>query len=169
MTREVYVGRVRSLVLLSLLNVVTLTLYWFIWFWRFNGELNRHEERRASPAGRWFLFLLVPVLGWFLAVWFAGRQVRRLQIRAGAERLNVPPHAAIWAALVPIVGWVAAAAALQAGANRIWLRLHDAYADETRLERRLECATCNHAFDVLLNPLVPVPVRCPACGHAGEV
>lgn len=169
MPDEVYVGRVRSLVVLLLLSLLTATLYWFIWFWRINAELYRHEGRTRSPAGRFILFLLVPVLGWFLATWFAGRQLRSLQRRAGVERTNVPLYASIWAGLVPILGWLVAAGSLQAGANRLWLQLADAFDHEAKLERTIQCPACEKPFAEFFNPFMPHSVKCPNCGRAGEI
>lgn len=164
-----YVGRVRSLVVLLSLSLVTLTIYWFVWFWRFNKELYLHEEKQGSGVGRWLLFLLVPFIGWFVAAWLAGRQLRRLQLRAGVETPTVPVYAASWAGLVPVFGWLGAAGALQAGANRLWLRVQQAFELEAKQERTLECPKCHAAFRGFVNVLMPEPRKCPSCGHSSEV
>lgn len=168
MASEVYVGRVRSSVLLVLASVVTLTIYWFVWFWKFNTELYRHEAKGGRAAGRWLLFLLVPVIGWFLAVWLAGRHLRRLQVRAEVERPTTPSLAASWAGLVPVVGWLVAAALLQSGGNRLWLRLRDAFEVDVKAERTIECGTCHHTFGAFLNPLFATRLTCPSCGRVSE-
>lgn len=166
---EVFVGRVRSVVLHLLFTVVTLGIYFFVWFAKLNRELERSVKHGASPAGRLVLFLLVPVVGWFVAVLLAGRSVRRVQLKAGSHRLIVPVYHAVWAALVPVLGWWIAMAYLQRGANRAWLKMDASMEPAAQQNTRIQCPDCDNLFVTLWNPLVPHATRCPHCGRVGDV
>lgn len=167
MSPELYVGRVRSVVLISLLIVVTGGLYFFVWFLQTNRELKRHLGEGVRPGGRLTLFILVPVIGWFLAIWWTGRNIRQAQLRAGTEAVLVPLYHGIWAALVPLLGWLIAAGYLQRGANRAWLKMGFAFETSSKTPTLIQCPDCDTRFAALLNPIFPRPVRCPQCGRAG--
>lgn len=169
MAVEVYIGRVRSVVLLVLLSVVTLGVYYFIWLFKVNRDLQRHLGDGVNPAGRLALFILVPVIGWFLTILFTGRSVRKVQIRAGNERLIVPSYHAVWAALVPIIGWFVAMGFVQRGANRAWLKLGAYFEPGVQQNTRIQCPDCDNIFVTLWNPVAGHAVRCPNCGRVGDV
>ena len=169
MTTELYVGRVRSVVLISLLTVLTVGIYFFIWFYQLNKDLQRHLGAKVNPMGRLLLFILVPVVGWFIATLLTGRSVRRAQLNASTESLIVPTYHAVWAAFVPVVGWLIAAGYLQRGANRAWLKINHVFETSTRSQATIECPDCDTRFATFFNPLLARPVACPQCGRAGEV
>lgn len=167
MATEVYVGRVRSVVLLMLLSLVTAGVYFFVWFYKANRDLARHFGSRVNPGGRLALFLLLPVVGWFLATFLTGRSVRRAQIHAGTDRQVVATYSAVWAGLVPILGWAFAAGALQHGLNRAWLGMSGTL--ETLRETSVQCPDCDNLFSAMFNPLMGRSVQCPKCGRVGDV
>lgn len=165
---EVYVGRVRSVVLLVLLSVITLSIYFFIWLYQVNRELSR-SLGKGSPGGRLALFLFVPVIGWFVAFLLTGRSVREAQIRAGNERIILPLYHAIWAALLPIIGWFIAMGYVQRSANRAWLKMDAYFESGSQQNTRVQCPDCESMFVTLWNPIVSHAVRCPQCGRVGDV
>ena len=169
MATELYVGRVRSVVLITLLTIITLGIYWFVWFYQVNRDLQKHLGSGVNPAGRLVLFILVPVVGWFVAVLLTGRSVRRAQLNASTESLTVPSYHAVWAALVPVVGWMIAAGYLQRGANRAWLKINHAFETSTRTQVTVACPDCDTRFATFFNPLLARPVACPQCGRSGDV
>lgn len=168
MASEVYVGRVRSLVPASALSLATLGLYFLVWFYQLNHEIRRHRGRGVEPMGLFALFLLIPVIGWFLAFMISGHQVRRVQESADADARTSPWYPALWG-LLPIVGWVTAAGILQAGANRAWARLHEDLGHATSEPVRLQCPDCAGQFAAFLTLPGPTHVACPQCGRAGDV
>jgi hypothetical protein len=148
--------------------VLTVTVNFFVWLFQINRELAR-SLGRGSAAGRLLLFLLVPVVGWFLAILFTGRSIRRVQVRAGNERLVQPALHAIWAGLVPVLGWFIAMGYLQRAANRAWLKMDSYFEPGSQQNARVECPDCDSIFVTLWNPVAPHAVRCPQCGRVGDV
>lgn len=165
---EVYVGRVRSVVLLVLLSVLTLGIYFFVWFFQVNRELAR-SLGKGSPGGRLALFIFVPIIGWFIAMHLTGRGVREAQIRAGTAHLIVPIYHSIWAALVPFIGWLVAMGYVQHNANRAWLKMDSYFEPGSQQNARVQCPDCDSIFVTLWNPIVSHAVRCPQCGRVGDV
>jgi uncharacterized protein DUF4234 len=165
---EVYVGRIRSSVTHALLAVVTLGLYFLVWHFLINRDLRRHRGRGSPPALLLLLFLLVPVLGWFLAVWLSAGALRKVQRGADADRLTGRLVPSLWS-LVPVIGWAFAGAILQSGSNRAWDRLHRELDHTTGAPTTVECPQCSHRQDILLNPFAPNAVVCPQCGRTGEI
>jgi hypothetical protein len=166
LANEIYVGRVRSVVLVTLLTLITLGIYYFIWLYKINDDLKRHHGR-GSPVGMVLLFLFVPVIGWFLALYLTGRAVKRAQLNAGVQHLTAPIYAGVWAGLVPVLGWLIAAGSVQHGANHAWLKMSRAFEDAGDVT--LECPDCDNRFTTFFNALVPHSVACPQCGRAGDV
>lgn len=169
MTSELYVGRVRSVVLITLLSVLTLGIYFLVWFYQLNKDLQRHLGSGVSPAGRLLLLIFVPVIGWFIAILLTGRSVRRAQLNANTESLIVPTYHAVWATLVPYLGFLIAAGYLQRGANRAWLKINNAFETATRSHVTIECPDCDTRFATFFNSLLARPVACPQCGRTGDV
>lgn len=165
---EVYVGRIRSLVLVVLLSLITAGIYFFIWYYQLNRELRKHLGRGPEPALLLALFILVPFIGWFIATWATGVTLRKVQRNADTDRMTNPAYAAIWS-LVPVVGWFFAAGFLQGGANRAWATLHATLDQASILPTHLECPQCHHGFEFFLNPIGTNPVACPACGRTGDL
>ena len=165
---EVYVGRVRSVVLLLILSVLTLGIYFFIWLYQINRELSR-SLGKGNPGGRLALFIFIPIIGWFVTLLLTGRSVREAQIRAGNERLIVPLYHGIWAALVPVIGWFVAMGYVQRGANRAWLKMDSYFEAGSQQNARVQCPDCDSIFVTLWNPIVSHAVRCPQCGRVGDV
>lgn len=167
MANEVYVGRIRSVVLLILLSLVTAGIYFFVWFYKANRDLQRHFQGRVNPGGRLALFLLLPIIGWFLAAYLTGRSVRRAQIHAGNDQQVVPLYGAIWAGLVPILGWAFCAGSYQRGLNRAWMSMGHVF--DTLRESSVQCPDCDNVFATLFNPLAGRSIQCPRCGRVGDL
>lgn len=161
-------GRIRNVVLHGVLAILTLGLYFFVWWTQLGMELRKHRGRGAHPIGLLVLFLLVPVLGWFFAVFISAVQVRSVQRHADADQNTSPWYPALWS-LVPVVGWAIAAGLLQSGANEAWAQLHRDLHRATTQVTTLECPECTVRFETSLNPLHSIMVTCPNCGKAGEV
>lgn len=168
MPNEVYVGRIRSSVTHALLTVATLGLYFYVWFFLINRDLRRHRGRGPHPALLLVIFLLLPVLGWFVAVWLSASSLRKVQRGADADKLTGRLIPSLWS-LFPILGWAFAGVVLQSGANRAWDRLHRELDRATVGPTTVECPQCSHRQDVLLNPFAPNAVLCPQCGRTGEI
>lgn len=166
---EVYVGRIRSAVLLIFLSILTLGLWAFVWLYQLNRDLKRHLKTGVNTEGRLTAFLLLPVIGWFFVFFLTGRSVRRAQLAAGTDRLAVPLYPAIFGSLVPVVGWVIALAYLQGHANVAWARMSSLFEPGSLADTTIQCPDCDTRFATLLNPLMPHPVRCPQCGRTGDV
>lgn len=165
---QVYVGRIRSVVGHGVLTVVTAGLYFLVWQFLVNHDVRRHRGRGPHPFLLFLLFLLVPVLGWFIAVFLSAGAVRKAQVAADADGRSSRFIPALWS-LLPILGWAIAGALVQAGANRAWDRLHRDLDRVTSGPVTLECPQCSHRLESFLNPFAPNAIVCPSCGRAGEV
>lgn len=163
-----YVGRIRSLVTHSVLGLATLGIYSIVWFTRLNFEVRRARETGPHPLIPLLLFVLVPVIGWFVAIWISSRPIRRLQAFVDADVRNGSLTPSLWA-IVPIVGWTISAAQLQSAANAAWERLHVVLGGAVDRQRLLECPQCTTRFEWPVHPFEPVRASCPKCGRAGEV
>lgn len=171
MATEVFVGRIRSVVLLVLFSILTLNLYYFYWLYKVNAELRAFlpDVGRPKPVGRLLLFLLIPVIGWFFAAYFTARSALKAQVVAGDSRPITPIYAGIWAGLVPVIGWYVAAGQIQGGANRAWARAVEVLETTLGTKTRLECPDCSSTFRTVLNPIVPHSVECPTCHRSATV
>lgn len=168
MATEVYVGRIRSVVTHATLTILTLGVWFFVWYGQLVHELRRHRGAGPHPALALALFLLLPVIGWFVMPFLTGLDLRRVQRDADADKRSSPWYPALWG-LVPIVGWAFAAGVLQAGANRAWTRLHSGLEGATSGPATLECPQCSNRFEQFLDPFGSNRVVCPKCGQAASV
>lgn len=168
MANEVFVGRIRSIPTHAFLSVATLGIYFFIWWTLVNHELRRHRENQGPhPAIYVVVFLLVPVIGWFVMPWISAVQLRKAQATADADKRSSPWYPALWG-LVPILGWTVAGGYLQAGANRLWHGLHGTLG-QLKTPVMIECPDCTTRFERALLPFGPVDVQCPRCSKSGAV
>lgn len=166
MATEVTVGRVRSVVLLILFSVLTVGLYYFVWLLVLNKETRGFSGKGAAPIWAPLLFL-VPVLGWFVAVWLTARGVRRAQVFAGEPRLCGPIYPALFAALAPVVGWFIAMGYVQGAANRVWTNVTPVLEWAGRDATTFECPDCATRFPGFINPIVVHTIVCPNCQRSG--
>ncbi len=169
MATDVYIGRVRSVVLLILFSILTLNIYYFYWLYKVNAELRAFLHEGVRPAGRLVLFLLVPVLGWFLAAYLTGRSVLKAQIKAGETRPVAAIYPAIFAGLLPVIGWYVAAGFIQGGANRTWGKTVGVLEATKGKKTKLECPDCSSSFRAILNPVAPHTIECPTCHRSASV
>lgn len=169
MATDVYIGRVRSVVLLILFSILTLNLYYFYWFYKVNTELEAFLRNGGRPAGRLVLFLLVPVVGWFLAVYLTARSTLKAQVQAGETRPIAPIYPAVFAALLPVIGWYVAAGFIQGAANRTWGQAVGVLEATKGKKSKLECPDCSSTFRTILNPVAPHTIECPTCHRSASV
>jgi hypothetical protein len=165
---ELQVGRVRSVVLIILFSVLTAGLYYFYWLYRVNLDVRGYLREGVGATLRLVLFLLLPVVGWFIAIWMTASSVQRVQTQVGASRPVQPLYPALWAALLPVFGWFVAAGYVQGGANRAWEQAAKVLGTPM-VPQRLQCPDCSSLFDAILNPVVAHSVQCPSCNRAGVV
>ena len=166
MALEIRIGRVRSVVLLVLFSVLTLNVYFFWWLYQVNAEFRAFLKEGVNPWGRLLLFILVPVIGWFLAVWLTARAARRVEVQAHTARPVTTLIPSLFGALIPILGWYVAAGYIQGAANRGWDGIRGHLSGQAT-PARLNCPDCSTGFEAYLNPVVTHAIECPNCHRSG--
>ncbi len=168
MTREIYVGRIRSVTTHTLISLVT-GIYFFVWFTQINHELRKNRAGAGPhPAVLLIVFIVLPVIGWFITPFLSGAHLRKVQTATDADKRSSSWIPALWG-LVPIIGWSISAAYLQSGSNRAWEILHRKLGKALEAPTLLECPDCSNRFEQFVNPLEPTRVVCRHCGRGATL
>jgi hypothetical protein len=100
------------------LSLITLVIYYFVWYYRINSEARRFlNDTKIQP----FVSLLAVLFGWilivppFISVYRTAKRVQRMQLHAGLPATITP-----WVALALEFVVSLHIVYLQAQLNRVW-------------------------------------------------
>lgn len=94
-------GKDRSPAAVLGLSIITLGIYYLVWYYKINAEIHRHDPEIKVSPGLAVFAMFIPIANWVSAYSTAAR-IRQMQLDDGATQTISPNVALLWLILFGI-------------------------------------------------------------------